>query len=81
MEAMIWDGVLSAIVGIVALLARGKFDQLERVSLLLNRTREEIARDHITRAEVRADMQQLLDRFDRIERKLDSIRATAFERN
>ena len=78
---MIWDGVLSAIVGIVALLARGKFDQLERVSLLLNRTREEIARDHITRAEVRADMQQLLDRFDRIERKLDSIRVTAFERN
>jgi hypothetical protein len=33
-----------------------------------------VARDHITRQEFRADMQQLLDRFDRIERKLDNLR-------
>ena len=42
----------------------------------LNRTREEVARDHITRTEFRADMQQLLDRFDRIERKIDNLRGT-----
>ncbi len=85
METMVWDIVLSTIVGIVALLARSKFDQLERISLLLNRTREEIARDNITRTEVRADMQQtvqmLMDRFDRIERKLDAIRAEAFNKD
>jgi hypothetical protein len=85
METMVWDIVLSTIVGIVALLARSKFDQLERISLLLNRTREEIARDNITRTEVRADMQQtvqmLVDRFDRIERKLDAIRAEAFNKD
>ena len=40
---------------------------------MLNKTREEVARDHITRAEFRADVQQLLDRFDRIERKIDTI--------
>ena len=81
---MVWNFVLSTIVGIVALLARSKFEQLERISLLINRTREEIARDNITRTEVRADMQQtvqmLMDRFDRIERKLDAIRAEAFNK-
>lgn len=55
------------------LFLRGKFDELQRISILLNRTREEVARDHMTRAEFRADMQQLLDRFDRIERKIDSL--------
>lgn len=82
---MVWNFVLSTIVGIVALLARSKFEQLERISLLINRTREEIARDNITRTEVRADMhhtvQMLMDRFDRIERKLDAIRSEAFNKD
>ena len=74
MEMMVWNVVLSAIVAIMAFLIKGKFDELQRISILLNRTREEMARDHMTRQEFRADMQQLLDRFDRIERKLDNLR-------
>jgi hypothetical protein len=51
-----------------------KFAEINRLGILLNRTREEVARDHITRSEFRADMQQLLDRFDRLERKIDNLR-------
>ena len=75
MEMMLWNAALSAIVGVMGFMLKGKFDELDRLSILLNRTREEVARDHITRSEFRADMQQLLDRFDRIERKLDNLRA------
>jgi hypothetical protein len=73
MEMMLWNVVLSGIVGIMGFLLKAKFDELQRLSILLNRTREEVARDHITRTEFRADMQQLMDRFDRLERKLDRI--------
>jgi len=73
MEMMLWNILLSGIVAVMAFFLRGKFDELQRISILLNRTREEVARDHMTRAEFRADMQQLLDRFDRIERKIDSL--------
>lgn len=72
---MLWNAALSAIVAIMGFLLKGKFDELDRLSILLNRTREEVARDHITRTEFRADMAQLLDRFDRIERKLDNLRS------
>lgn len=71
---MVWNIVLSAIVALMGFLLKGKFEELDRLSILLNRTREEVARDHITRAEFRADMAQLLDRFDRIERKIDGLR-------
>ncbi|CAB4122711.1 hypothetical protein UFOVP37_47 [uncultured Caudovirales phage] len=74
MEMMLWNAALSTIVAIMGFLLKGKFDELDRLSILLNRTREEVARDHITRAEFRADMQQLLDRFDRIERKIDGLK-------
>lgn len=71
---MVWNVVLTAIVALLGFIIKEKFAELHRISILLNRTREEVARDHITRSEFRADMQQLLDRFDRIERKIDAIR-------
>jgi hypothetical protein len=74
MEMMVWNVVLTAIVGVLGFVVKEKFAELQRISILLNRTREEVARDHITRSEFRADMQQLLDRFDRLERKIDAIR-------
>jgi hypothetical protein len=74
MEMMLWNVALSAIVAVMGFLLKSKFDELDRLSILLNRTREEVARDHITRTEFRADMAQLLDRFDRIERKIDNLR-------
>ena len=72
---MVWNVVLTAIVALLGFIVKEKFAELSRISILLNKTREEVARDHITRSEFRADMQQLLDRFDRIERKIDAIRA------
>ena len=76
MEMMIWNIILTAIVALLGFIVKEKFAELNRISILLNRTREEVARDHITRSEFRADMQQLLDRFDRIERKLDNLRSS-----
>lgn len=70
---MLWNIVLSAVVTVMGFLLKSKFYELDRLNILLNRTREEMARDHLTRAEFRADMQQLLDRFDRIERKIDVV--------
>jgi len=72
---MLWNVALSFVVGIMGFLVKGKFDELSRLSILLNRTREEMARDHITRQEFRADMQQILDRFDRLEVKIDRMMA------
>lgn len=74
MEMMIWNVVLTAIVALLGFVVKEKFAELQRISILLNRTREEVARDHITRTEFRADMNQLMERFDRLERKIDAMR-------
>ena len=76
MEMMLWNVVLSTVLAIMGALLRAKFAELDRLAILLNRTREEVARDHITRSEFRADMQQLMDRFDRLERKIDNLRGS-----
>ena len=58
-------------------IANEKFKELGRISILLNRTREEIARDHITRKEVKEDMEGLFkrldERLDKMDAKLDTV--------
>ena len=76
MEMMVWNIVLSAAVGIMGFFLKGKMDELSRLGVLLNRTREEIARDHVTRAEMNVTVDKLGERFDkafeRLETKLDT---------
>lgn len=78
MEMMVWNVILSGIVAVMGFLLKGKFDELDRITILLNRTREEIARDHITRAEMNSTVDKLGERFDsafkRLEDKLDELR-------
>lgn len=57
---------------------KAKFEALDRVTILLNKTREEIAREHVTRAEMNVIVDKLGERFDRsferLESKLDEMR-------
>ena len=71
MEMMIWNIVLSAVVAIMGFLLKGKFDELERLSILLNRTREENAKEYVTKNDMHLDINRVLDRLDRLENKLD----------
>ncbi len=72
MEMMVWNIVLTTIVAIMGFLVKGKFDELERFGILLNKTREEIARDHVTRSEMNVIVERLGDRFDRAVERLES---------
>ena len=78
MEMMIWNVILTAIVALLGFIVKEKFAELNRLGILLNKTREEVARDHITRAEVHRDMEKIMERFDagisRLETKIDELR-------
>ena len=73
MEMLVWNMVLTGIVAVLGFVVKEKFAELQRLGILLNKTREEGARDPVTRAEVRADAQMLLDRLDRLEQKIDRL--------
>ena len=73
MEMMVWNIVLSAVVAIMGFLLKGKFDELERLSILLNRTREENAKEYVTKIDMHLDINRVLDRLDRMEQKLDMV--------
>jgi hypothetical protein len=77
-EMMVWNVVLTAVVGVMGFLLKSKVDELARLGILLNKTREEVARDHVTRKEVDERIDRFVShvdqRFNRLEAKLDEIR-------
>ena len=74
---IVWNLVTSFFVALVMFMIKMNHDEQKRIQILLNRTREEIARDHITRAEVRAVLERIMERFDtgfeRLESKIDAL--------
>jgi hypothetical protein len=73
MDGMIWNIVLSAGMGLLTWVLKEKSDELNRVTILLNRTREEVAKEYVTKTEVHADINRVLDRLDRLDEKLDRL--------
>lgn len=70
---MVWSAALSFITGLLGLIMREKFAELKRLEILLNRTREEVARDYATNSEVQRVTDHIDQRFNRLEAKIDQL--------
>jgi hypothetical protein len=70
---MLWNAVLSLAGVIVGLWAREKSAELARLNILLNKTREEVARDNVTQAEIDKIMAHIDQRFNKLEVKIDQL--------
>lgn len=69
----VWTGGLTLFTGLFAYVAHEKFTELARITILLNKTREEIARDNVTNAEVERITDHIDQRFNRLEAKIDQL--------
>jgi Tfp pilus assembly protein PilO len=73
MELTIWNILLSAAMAGIGYVLKDKSDELKRLDILLNKTREEIAKEYVTKVDVHLDINRVLDRLDRMEQKLDTV--------
>lgn len=73
MEVWVWNTVLSVLLGLVGWILKEKSAEVHRLQVLLNRTREEVAKEYVTKSEVHADINRVLDRLDRLDLKLDRL--------
>ena len=73
MDIQIWNAVLSVAMGAIGFIIKNVFDELKRLQILLNKTREEMPREYVTRTQLDADVNRIFDRLDRLEGKLDKL--------
>lgn len=70
---MIWNAILSFLMALVLWILKEKSAELSRITILLNRTREEVARDYVTQAEVQRITDHIDQRFNKLEAKIDQL--------
>ena len=68
----IWNILLTMIIPL-GFLVRNALSELKRVDILLNRTREEIGKEYVTRDELEKDMERLHDILNKIDEKIDRL--------
>ena len=74
---LIWNIILTLIVMPLAWWIRTSHDEIRRQDILLNKTREEIARDYVSKREFQEDLNRILDAIQKLSDKLDRMQEAA----
>jgi Tfp pilus assembly protein PilO len=71
------DAILNILFGVViagiSWLIKTQREELDRLRILLNRTREEMAKEYVTKSDSSEVLSQIMNKFDRLEEKIDRL--------
>ena len=72
MDALL-NMVFAAVISGLGWWIKSQHDEIKRVTSLLNKTREELGRDYVSKADSNQVLSQIMNKFDRIEEKIDRL--------
>ena len=68
-----WNVLITFIMAPVVYSIRQNFVDLKRMDVLLNKTREEVAKSYVTKEELENNMDRLIRMLNKLETKLDKL--------
>ena len=73
MDMETWNILITLIIAPVVYSIRQNFVELKRIDVLLNKTREEVARTYVTKDEMESSMDRVIRMLSKLETKLDKL--------
>ena len=70
---LMWNLLLTLVIAPLLYTIRSHGEESKRIDILLNKTREEMAKDYVTKTELSDGMDRVFDTLDKIEEKLDKL--------
>ena len=70
---IIWNVFITLVLGPLMYSIRQNASELKRQDILINKTREEVAKEYVTKSEVKDDMNNLIDRLEKLDEKIDRL--------
>ena len=68
-----WNVILTLIVAPLILVIRAQIGELRRIDILLNKTREELGRDYVSKTEIETVLDRIINAIDRLSQKVDRL--------
>ena len=75
---VLWNIILTIVVLPLWFLVRSILGEQKRLDILINKTREEIAKDYVTRESMEATFERLMDSIDKIDEKIDRLQQRTY---
>lgn len=70
---LFWNIFITLVLAPILYSIRQNASESKRIDILLNKTREELARDYVTKQELKNDFDILINRIDKLGEKLDKL--------
>ena len=70
---LFWNIFITLVLAPVLYSIRQNTSEAKRIDILVNKTREEIAREYVTKQELKNDFDVLISRIDKLGEKLDKL--------
>ena len=75
---ILWNVIMTVVILPIGFLVRNVLSEQKRIDILINKTREEIARDYATREQIEADFQRIMDSISNIDTKIDRLQSKTY---
>ena len=70
---MFWNIVMTLVFAPIIHSIRTNATEIKRIDILLNKTREEVAKDYVTKSELTISIDRVIDRLDKLDEKMDKL--------
>ena len=70
---LFWNIFITLVLAPILYSIKSNTAEAKRIDILLNKTREEIAKDYVTKQELKDDMNVLMDRLEKLHEKVDKL--------
>ena len=70
---LFWNVMITLVIMPIIHSIRSNATETKRIDILVNKTREEIAREYVTKQELKNDFDVLISRIDKLGEKLDKL--------
>lgn len=67
------DMAFAAVISGLGWWIKSQHDEVKRVSILVNKTREEMAKEYVIKTDSSAVLNQIMNKFDNLEKKIDRL--------
>jgi len=75
---LLWNLVISFVLAPLGFLIRNLLSEQKRIDILFNKTREELAKEYVTRDEIEAVSERIMSTLNRLDEKIDRLQSKTF---
>lgn len=70
--------MLTFVLAPLGFLIRNLLSEQKRIDILVNKTREELAKEYVTREQIEIDFERILSSIQRIDEKIDRLQSKTY---